>query len=57
MRKKVDILSKWLTLEVGKPLTEGPGEVEVQQIFLNGIQKKLKEYLEINQSRFSTVYM
>ena len=27
IRKKVDILSKWLTLEVGKPITEGPGEV------------------------------
>ena len=25
--KKVDNLSKWLTLEVGKPLTEGAGEV------------------------------
>ena len=27
MRKKVDTLSKWLTIEVGKPLTEGAGEV------------------------------
>ena len=27
IRQRVDILSKWLTLEVGKPLTEGPGEV------------------------------
>ena len=27
MRQRVDVLSKWLTLEVGKPLTEGPGEI------------------------------
>jgi len=27
MKHRVDILSKWLTLEVGKPLTEGPGEI------------------------------
>ena len=26
MRKKVDTLSKWLTLEVGKPLSEGAGD-------------------------------
>ena len=46
MRQKVDILSKWLTLEVGKPLTEGPGEVGGGlQIFLNGTLRKLKEYL------------
>ena len=27
MKKRVDVLSKWLTLEVGKPITEGPGEI------------------------------
>ncbi len=27
MREKKDILAKWLTLEVGKPLLEGVGEV------------------------------
>jgi succinate-semialdehyde dehydrogenase/glutarate-semialdehyde dehydrogenase len=27
MKERVDVLSKWLTLEVGKPLTEGPGEI------------------------------
>ena len=27
MRKKSDVLAKWLTLEVGKPLAEGVGEV------------------------------
>ena len=46
IRKRVDVLSKWLTLEVGKPLTEGPGEVGDELIFLNGTLKKLKEYLE-----------
>ena len=25
MRQRVDVLAKWLTLEVGKPITEGPG--------------------------------
>ena len=28
IKKKVDVLSKWMTLEVGKPLSEGPGEIE-----------------------------
>ena len=27
MREKSDVLAKWLTLEVGKPLAEGVGEV------------------------------
>ena len=27
MREKKDVLAKWLTLEVGKPLAEGVGEV------------------------------
>ena len=27
MREKKDVLAKWLTLEVGKPLTEAVGEV------------------------------
>ena len=27
IRKKTDVLAKWLTLEVGKPLLEGAGEV------------------------------
>ena len=45
MRKKVDTLSKWLTLEVGKPLTEGAGEVGGAAAYLNGTQKKQKEFL------------
>ena len=27
IRERVNVLSKWLTLEVGKPLSEGPGEI------------------------------
>ena len=27
IRKKNDVLSRWLTLEVGKPISEAPGEV------------------------------
>ena len=34
MRQRVDVLSKWLTLEVGKPLTEGPGEVGLSLIHI-----------------------
>jgi len=45
IRKNVDILSKWLTLEVGKPLTEGAVRLEELLIFLNGIQKKQKEFM------------
>ena len=47
MRKKVDTLSKWLTLEVGKPLSEGAGEVGgAADIYLSGTQRKQKEFLE-----------
>ena len=44
MRERKKELAKWLALEVGKPLVEGEGEVGEEQIFLNGILKKLKEY-------------
>ena len=46
LRKRVDILAKWLTLEVGKPITEGPGEVGGAADILNGILRRQKEYLE-----------
>ena len=46
MKQRVNVLSSWLTLEVGKPLTEGPGEIGVRLIYLNGTQRKLKEFLE-----------
>ena len=54
MRKKVDILSKWLTLEVGKPLTEGPGEVGgAADIFEWNSEETKRIFGEINQSRFT----
>ena len=53
IRKKVDILSKWMTLEVGKPLTEGPGEIEgTADIFEWNSEETKRIYGEINQSRF-----
>ena len=53
IRKKVDTLSKWLTLEVGKPLTEGPGEVGgAADIFEWNSEETKRIFGEINQSRF-----
>ena len=53
LRKKVDTLSKWLTLEVGKPLTEGPGEVGgAADIFEWNSEETKRIFGEINQSRF-----
>ena len=44
IRVKQDILAKWMTLEVGKPLAEGKGEAGELLIYLNGMQKKQKEF-------------
>jgi succinate-semialdehyde dehydrogenase/glutarate-semialdehyde dehydrogenase len=53
MRKKVDTLSKWLTLEVGKPLSEGAGEVGgAADIFEWNSEETKRIFGEINQSRF-----
>ena len=53
MREKVDVLSKWLTLEVGKPITEGPGEVGGgADIFEWNSEETKRIFGEINQSRF-----
>ena len=53
MRDKVDILSKWLTLEVGKPLSEGAGEVGgAADIFEWNSEETKRIFGEINQSRF-----
>ena len=53
MRKKVDTLSKWLTLEVGKPLAEGAGEVSgAADIFEWNSEETKRIFGEINQSRF-----
>ena len=53
IRKKTDILSKWMTLEVGKPLTEGPGEISgAADIFEWNSEETKRIYGETNQSRF-----
>ncbi len=53
IRQKVDILSKWLTLEVGKPISEGPGEVAgAADIFEWNSEETKRIFGEINQSRF-----
>ena len=53
IRKKIDILSNWMTLEVGKPLSEGPGEINgAADIFEWNSEETKRIYGEINQSRF-----
>jgi len=53
IRSKIDILSKWMTLEVGKPLTEGPSEINgAADIFEWNSEETKRIYGEINQSRF-----
>ena len=53
IRKKIDILSKWMTLEVGKPLSEGAGEINgAADIFEWNSEETKRIYGEINQSRF-----
>ena len=45
MREKQDVLAKWMTLEVGKPLVEAKGEINGLQTFLSGMPKKQKEFM------------
>ena len=53
IRKKIDVLSKWMTMEVGKPLNEGPGEINgAADIFEWNSEETKRIYGEINQSRF-----
>ena len=53
MKQRVNVLSKWLTLEVGKPLTEGPGEIGgAADIFEWNSEETKRIFGEINQSRF-----
>ena len=53
MKQRIDVLSKWLTLEVGKPLTEGPGEIGgAADIFEWNSEETKRIFGEINQSRF-----
>ncbi len=53
IRERVDVLSKWLTLEVGKPLNEGPGEINgAADIFEWNSEETKRIFGETNQSRF-----
>ena len=53
MRKKSDILAKWLTLEVGKPLTEAHGEVSgAADIFEWNAEETKRIYGQTVESRF-----
>ena len=53
MREKKDILAKWLTLEVGKPLLEGVGEVGgAADIFEWNAEETKRIYGQTVQSRF-----
>ena len=54
IRKKTDILSKWLTLEVGKPISESVGEISgAADIFEWNSEETKRIFGETNQSRFS----
>ena len=54
IRSRVNVLSKWLTLEVGKPLSEGPGEVNGAADIVEWNSEETKRIFgEINQSRFN----
>ncbi|OUX53097.1 MAG: NAD-dependent succinate-semialdehyde dehydrogenase [Pelagibacteraceae bacterium TMED287] len=53
IRKRIDVLSKWLTLEVGKPLSEGSGEINgAADIFEWNSEETKRIYGETLQSRF-----
>ena len=53
MREKKDVLAKWLTLEVGKPLAEGIGEVGGSaDIFEWNAEETKRIYGQTIESRF-----
>ena len=53
MRKKSEVLAKWLTLEVGKPLTEALSEVSAAaDIFEWNAEETKRIYGQIVESRF-----
>ena len=53
LRKKTDVLAKWLTLEVGKPLIEAAGEIGgAADIFEWNSEETKRIYGETLQSRF-----
>ena len=58
MRERKDILAKWLTLEVGKPLAEGVGEVGgAADIFEWNSEETKRIYGQIVESRFENTRM
>ena len=58
MRKKNEILAKWLTLEVGKPLTESRGEVNTAaDIFEWNAEETKRIYGQTIESRFVNTRM
>jgi len=58
MRERSDILSKWLTLEVGKPLAESAGEVGgAADIFEWNSEETKRIYGQIVESRFENTRM
>ena len=53
MREKQDVLAKWMTLEVGKPLAEGKGEVTgAADIFEWNSEETKRIYGQTVESRF-----
>ena len=53
MREKQDVLAKWMTLEVGKPLAEGKGEVAgAADIFEWNSEETKRIYGQTVESRF-----
>ena len=58
MRKKNEVLAKWLTLEVGKPIAEGIGEVGgAADIFEWNAEETKRIYGQIVESRFQNTRM
>ena len=58
IRKKTDVLAKWLTLEVGKPLAEAAGEVGgAADIFEWNSEETKRIYGQIVESRFENTRM
>ena len=58
IREKKEILAKWLTLEVGKPLIEGVGEVNgAADIFEWNSEETKRIYGQIVESRFENTRM
>ena len=58
MRERSDVLAKWLTLEVGKPLSEAAGEVGgAADIFEWNSEETKRIYGQIVESRFENTRM